>query len=148
MKIATACLDTETHPALYLPATLSAKGKKSIKVKVLADSGAECYALVNPSLAHTISQQFDIYPVPLIRKIQVQAFNRKVQETITHKILPDLTVGQHSQKLCSMQITPLAPGDEILLGRLWFQRHGALIDCAASKLVWLKERSTWCTENH
>jgi len=100
--------------SFLVDATLSSQGE-SFKLRPLVDSGSAAYTLVHTKLADQICQELGIQPIRLAKEKLIRGYDGKLaKKAITHKILPNLTVGSHKKLTVPMLIADIDHHDVIL----------------------------------
>ena len=109
------------------------------KLQALIDIDAHDYAFINFIAAHSLCELFLISLISLIKSKLIWEFNEKHDTPITHQILIDLRVTDHSELFCSLLIITLSQHD-IVLEKIWMNHHEILLNISADKLHFLPER--------
>ena len=80
---------------------------KRIMATILANTCATRYGFIDKKFAKIVCQVLEIEPQRLIKPKQIQRFDGRATQPITHAIYPTLTIGTHSKNLASLLITKL-----------------------------------------
>jgi hypothetical protein len=117
--------------------TKVSSNQNSVILKALADTGADVYTLIDTE-TFLLLKPFGVTTERLPEGIPVAGFNGKRAPSITHVTYLTLTVGKRRQVKIPFLITPLGRYD-VILGRLWFEEAGALVDCRNRRILWPDE---------
>jgi hypothetical protein len=98
---------------LTIPCTLSHNGY-SVKLKALADSGANGFVFIDTLYAINIAKFLNLKVQQLPRAINVKGYNGKVGNAITHILRLHLTVDGRRQYNLPLMILDLGSHDLIL----------------------------------
>ena len=110
--------------------------------KALADSGADAYIIMDID-AFLKLRPFGVRSRKLVEPIAPRGFNGSRAPPITHTTTLTITVDGYRQARIPIMLTRLGNCD-IILGRLWFEEVGALIDCKNRCLHWPTVKSQNC----
>lgn len=112
----------------------------SVSIRALGDTGADGFIFLDTNLAILMGQRFGAKTVRLPQECPVEGFDGKPAKPITHAMILNLIIDGRMQKQTPMLIADLGRHD-LILGRMWFEKYGALIDCKYRRLIWPKEAS-------
>lgn len=108
---------------------------KTISVSCLADTGADGYLFVNVNLARTLIRQWGLRTRKLPHKCPVTGFDGESRQPITHAVRLTFVINGRVQQSQPILIADIGRHD-VIIGRLWFERHGVLVDCRSRRLYW------------
>ena len=98
------------------------------------------YTVINETLIPGVYNKLKIKPLPLSKPKPLRSYNGKLLEKpITHFILPGLTINGYKEGLYPMLIAPLGHYN-IILGKLWINRYGVLLDIMRDKILFVLGR--------
>ncbi len=87
----------------------------SFSLRSLIDSGSAAYTLIHDRLADKVCKEFGIQPISLAKEKLIRGYDGKLsKKAITHKILPNLTVGSHKKLSVPMLIADIGHHEAIL----------------------------------
>ena len=109
-------------------------GRTGLKLMALIDTDSSVNVLIDTHTAHQICEREGIEPLPLSRPKMTQDWNGNQTETIARAIYARLSINGHYEDLCPLAIASLGR-HQVIIGRGWLKRHGALIDTARDELI-------------
>jgi len=108
---------------------------KSFSLRPLVDSGSAAYTLIHTKLADKVCKELGLQPIPLSKEKLIRGYDGKLsKKAITHKILPNLTIGNYKEPTVPMLIADLGH-HEVILGKPWINKNGILLDMRHDTIV-------------
>ena len=125
---------------LLSPSSLTFKAKvamngKTISVSCLADTGADGYLFVNINLIGALINHWGLRTKRLPQECPVTGFDGELRQPITHVAKLTFMIDGRVQQSQPMLIADIGKHD-MIMGRLWFEEHGVLVDCRNYHLFW------------
>jgi hypothetical protein len=68
----------------------------------------------------------------------VTGFDGKLANPITHTVVLSMTIDGRTQQQVPMLVADLGHHD-MIIRRLWFEKHGVLLDCKGRRMIWPRE---------
>ena len=125
-----------TDKALMVACSLGRMNE--IKTTSLLDTGATSIAFIDLAIARHVCDVLQIFFIQLAKPKPIRGFDGKPISLITHAIYPTLTVQGHTKSLALFLVTKL--GQHLLiLGKLWMQKHGVILNMSCDKLTFWPE---------
>jgi transposase InsO family protein/predicted aspartyl protease len=112
-----------------------AKNGYAICTEALADTGANGFAFLDIFLAEKLAKHFQTHTIPLEQPCGVKGYDGKSVESITHLMILTMIIDGRMQRQLPFLIVRLGEHDAIL-GRLWLDKYGVLVDCRNRRLIW------------
>ena len=109
-----------------------------IKTTSLLDTEAIDITFINLAMARHVYDVLKISFIQLAKPKSIRGFNGKSAPPITYAIYPTVMVQSHTKLLASFLITKLGQ-HPLILGKLWMQKHGVILDMSYDKLAFWPE---------
>ena len=105
-----------------------------IKTNFLLNTRATGITFINLVMACYVYDVLQISFIQLAKPKPIRKFDGKPAQPITHAIYPTLTVQSYTKLLAPFLITKLDQ-HPLILGMLWMQKYGIILDMSCDKLV-------------
>ena len=109
-----------------------------VQTKSLADTGANCYLVINKPFAKRLSKALQSPLRKLPYSVPIRGFQQNIQSHVSEYIRLHLTVEGRRIYNCPFVLLDLGAQD-VIIGKKLFSRFRILLDSEKSRLVWPKE---------
>jgi len=115
---------------------------RSFSLRLLIDSGSAAYTIIHSNLVDKVCEKLGIQPISLAKEKLIRGYDGKIsKKIITHKILPNLIIGSHKELTVPMLIADIGH-HEAILGKLWMNKNGILLDMRNDVIVFPNQLNT------
>jgi hypothetical protein len=121
-----------------VPSIISYNGY-GIKLKALADSGANGFCFVNSTIALQLAKYLRIKKTRLDQPIPVKGFDGRQSDPVTDVLMAHLSVDGRRTYNIPLLITNLGTHD-LILGRKFFQYYNIWLNVRDRALIWPEDR--------
>jgi hypothetical protein len=121
-----------------LPFLVQFRLHSTIELSALADSCCAGSNFIHHDIAQILTQKYGIKTQKLDKPLGVSAFDGRKADLITEFIEVDSQVEDHNEKNTRFLITNLG-NNNLILGRPWLRKHGAVLDMTTTKLLFYKD---------
>lgn len=105
------------------------------------DSGADGYAFIDRKCAALIAKHRGFQKVPLDTTVPVADYQGRPGTPIDSALVGDLWIDGRMDRQAPMMEADLGPGQQMILGRIWAEWHGILLDPRHRRLHWPPDRA-------